>query len=363
MNIIAYDPFASEEKARSLGAKLTDLETLIRESDFITPHAPKTKETAKIIGAKELSMMKPGVRLINVARGGIYDEAALAEALASGEIAGAALDVFEVEPPTGSPLLSAPNIIVTPHLGASTEEAQVNVAIALAKQIVSALKYDTISNAVNIPPMGGDDWKEIKPHFALAEKLGSFAAQLAGAHVSSVRIMFAGEVTKMKTNALTLAMLKELLTAGYSESVNLVNAKLLADELGMQVTETTSSDASNFTSLIRIAVATGKESHTLAGTTTPSGECRIVDIDGHRVDIVPTGNLILFFNLDVPGLVAKVSVILGNANVNIAGITNGRIAPGGDAVTIIGVDDEVSEEVLSRIAAIEGLRNVRVIKL
>jgi D-3-phosphoglycerate dehydrogenase len=363
MNIIAYDPFASEDKARTLGAKLTDLETLIRTSDFITPHAPKTKETAKLIGEKELSIMKKSVRLVNVARGGIYDEAALAKALESGQIAGAALDVFETEPPLGSPLLSAPNIIVTPHLGASTEEAQVNVAIALAKQIVSALKYNSIANAVNIPAIGADEWKEIAPHFALAEKLGSFAAQISAAHVSSVRISYAGDVTKMKMNALTLAILKELLTASYSESVNLVNAKLLADELGMQVTETTSSDASNFTSLIRVSVTKENETHTLAGTVSALGGPRITDIDGHRIDIEPHGNLILFFNRDVPGILAKVSAILGGANINIAGLTNGRIAPGSDAVTIVGVDNEISEEVLAKISAIEGLRNVRVIKL
>lgn len=364
MKLVAYDPFSSIEKADSIGAELVSLEELLKSSDFITPHAPKTKDTAHLIGAKELAIMKKGVRLVNVARGGIYDEAALADAVKSGHVAGAALDVFEVEPPKDSPLLGFDTVITTPHLGASTEEAQVNVAIALAYQIIDALKTGTISNAANIPAIDLAEWRELKPYYELSEKLAGFAHQLsADARIRNIRISYSGEVATKKTEALTLVMLKTLLEKATPERINFVNAMLVAKERGIEVTESKTSDTSEYTNLLTLSLQSSDTTLTISGMLTSIGEARIVDINGYRVDIAPAGNLILFFNRDVPGVLGKVSTILGNDGVNIAGLTNGRKAPGEDAVTIISVDNEVPPNSLSAIAAIDGLHDVRVVKM
>ncbi len=364
MKLVAYDPFASPEKANTLGVEIVSLETLLQESDFITPHAPKTKETSHLIGAKELAMMKKGVRLINVARGGIYDEVALAESLKSGHVAGVALDVFEVEPPIGNPLLEFDNVIVTPHLGASTEEAQVNVAIALAHQIIDALNGRTIANAANIPAIDLAEWRELKPYYDLCEKLGRFASQLiSGDRIQSVRIIYSGDVATKKTAALSLAILKSLLEGATPGRVNFVNAPVIAKERGIEVTESKTTDASEYTNLISLHLTTPTGSHTLGAMLAGSQESRIVEIDGYRVDIAPIGNLILFFNRDMPGILAKVSSILGEAKINIAGLTNGRKSVGGDAVTIISVDSDVKDSVVTEIQIIPDLRGVRVIHI
>lgn len=364
MKLVAYDPFASPEKANSLGVEIISLEELLKVSDFITPHAPKTKDTSHLIGAKELAIMKNGVRLVNVARGGIYDEAALADAVGSGHVGGVALDVFEVEPPKDSPLLGFDNVITTPHLGASTEEAQVNVAIALAYQIIDALKGGTIANAANIPAIDLAEWRELKPYYELSEKLAGFVYQLAAdVRIQNVRISYSGEVATKKTQALTLVMLKTLLEKATPERINFVNAMLIAKERGIEVTESKTSDTSEYTNLLTLSLLSSGSPLTVSGMITGLGEARIVDINGYRVDIAPTGNLILFFNRDVPGVLGKVSTILGNDGVNIAGLTNGRKAPGDDAVTIISVDNEVPPNSLAAIAAIDGLHDVRVVKM
>lgn len=364
MKLVAYDPFASPEKANSLGAEIVSLEELLKVSDFITPHAPKTKDTAHLIGAKEILIMKKGVRLVNVARGGIYDEAALADAVGSGHVGGVALDVFEVEPPKDSPLLGFDNVITTPHLGASTEEAQVNVAVALAYQIIDALKGGTISNAANIPAIDLAEWRELKPYFDLAEKLGSFAAQLsADLRLKSIRISYSGDVASKKIQALTLVIVKSLLERATPERINFVNAPIIARERGIEVTESKSSESTDYTNLVMLSLITSETAISLSGTLTSFGEARIVEINGFRVDVVPSGNLLLFFNRDVPGVLGKVSTILGNDGVNIAGLTNGRKGPGEDAVTIFSVDNEVPANSLIAIAAVDGLHDVRVVKM
>jgi D-3-phosphoglycerate dehydrogenase len=364
MKLVAYDPFSSPEKANSLGAEIVPLDELLKTSDFITPHAPKTKDTAHLIGARELAQMKKGVRLVNVARGGIYDEAALADAVASGHLGGVALDVFEVEPPKDSLLLGFDNVITTPHLGASTEEAQVNVAIALASQIIDALKGRTIANAANIPAVDLAEWRELKPYYDLAEKLGSFAAQLADdLRITHIRIAYSGDVSSKKTTALSLVILKSILERATPERVNFVNAPLIAKEQGIEITESKTSDAADYTNLISLSLQTSDTDITLSATMTGFGESRIVEVGGFRVDVVPEGNLILFYNRDVPGVLAKVSTILGGDGVNIAGLTNGRKGPGEDAVTIITVDTVIPQSSLSAIAEVEGLRDVRVVRV
>jgi D-3-phosphoglycerate dehydrogenase / 2-oxoglutarate reductase len=364
MKLVAYDPFASPEKANSLGAEIVSLDELLKTSDFITPHAPKTKDTAHLIGAKELAMMKKGVRLVNVARGGIYDEAALADAVASGHIAGIALDVFEVEPPKDSPLLGFDNVITTPHLGASTEEAQVNVAIALAYQIIDALKGGTIANAANIPAIDIAEWRELKPYYDLCETLAKFSSELlSSSRFKKIHVGYSGDVTTKKTQALTLVILKSLLEQATPERVNFVNAHVVAKERDVEIAESKTTDSVEYTNLITLTLASEETTITLSGMLTAQGESRIVDINGFRVDIAPVGNLIIFFNRDVPGILGKVSTILGNDGVNIAGLANGRKAPGEEAVTIISVDNEVPPNSLQAISGIEGLHDVRVVSL
>ncbi len=363
MRVLAYDPFCTPERARQMGVELLDIPSILRQADFVTVHVPKTKDTTNLIGEKEIALCKKGARFINVARGGIYDEKALAEGIQSGQVGGAALDVFAEEPPFGNPLLGLPQVIVTPHLGASTEEAQVNVAVVVAGQIVEALRGRTIHNAVNIPSVDAELWKQLKPYYQLCEKLGAFISQLAPGKLSKVRVSYRGEITAQKTQPLSLVVLKGLLQPAFGDSVNLVNAPVLAKERGIEVEETSSAATPDFTSLISLEVESEKGRHSLAGTVAGRTDPRVVEIDGYRVDIQPSGNLILFFNRDVPGIVGRVGTILGEAKVNISGLTNGRKAVGGDAVSVFNVDDEVKDSVLAKIAEIEGLKDVRLVRL
>jgi D-3-phosphoglycerate dehydrogenase len=363
MRIVAFDPFATQARADELGATLSDLDTLLRTSDFITVHAPKTKDTAHLIGERELGMMKKGVRLINVARGGIYDEHAVTKAVESGHVAGVALDVFEKEPPGEHPLFTSARAVVTPHLGASTEEAQENVAVALAQQVLDALKGRTIANAVNIPAIDAAEWQRIRPYYALAEKLGTFMAQYANGKYRNIRIEYAGEVADRKTQAITLVLLVQLLRPIVGEEVNYVNAPIIAKDHGIEVTESTRTESTDYQTHVRIEAGDDNAKHSISATLASTGEPRIIEIDGFRVDITPAGNLILFFNRDVPGILAKVATILGNAKINIAGLTNGRIEVGGDAVTVITVDNDVNPKIIDEIRSMTNVQHVQYVEL
>ncbi len=363
MKLVAYDPYARPEHAHELGVELCELKTLLERSDIITVHVPITKETNHVIGAEELKLTKKGVRLLNVARGGIYEETAVAEALKSGQVAGAAFDVFSKEPPTDNPLLALPNFIATPHLGASTEEAQINVAIVVAKQIVEALRGKRIYNAVNVPAVDAEQWEHLRPYYELCGKLAAFLSQGLQGKIDSIHITYSGEVNSQKTQALTLAILKNFLAQFIQEHVNDVNAPVLAKERGIQVTESTTDHFGSYTNSIDVEIASGSASHSVRGTLLGDGKARIVEIDKYRVDISAEGSLLVFFNPDIPGILGKVSTILGNAGVNIAGLANGRLTVGADAVTIINVDNEVPESALKEISAIGGLKGVRLVKL
>jgi D-3-phosphoglycerate dehydrogenase len=363
MDILAYDPFCTPDRAAQLEATLTDVPTLLKKADIITVHVPKNKETTNMIGAKELATCKKGARFINVARGGIINEADLAEAIKSGQVAGAAIDVFTEEPPTGNPLLDLPQVVVTPHLGASTEEAQVNVAAVVAKQIVDVLHGRTILNAVNIPAVDAEMWRQMQPYFVLCEKMGSFASQLLPGKISKVSITYSGDVTTHPTHALTLVILKGLMTPSFGDMVNLVNAPVLAKEAGIEVNATKTSEIKDYTNLISLAVEGPGGAHALSGTVSGKKNPLIVEISGYRVDIAPLGSLILFINKDVPGIVGKVGTILGDAGVNISGLTNGRKDKGSEAMSVFSVDGDVSPAILEKIAKIEGLKNVSLIKL
>ena len=363
MKLIAYDPYARPERAHELGIELIEFKELLKRSDIITVHVPITKDTSKLIGTDELKHCKKGVRLVNVARGGIYDEAAVADALKTGIVAAAAFDVFSKEPPTDNPLFDLPNFIATPHLGASTEEAQINVAIVVAKQIVEALHSRTIFNAVNVPAVDAEQWEHLRPYYELCGKLAAFLSQGSQGKIDSIHITYSGDVTKQKTHALTLAIVKNFLAQFIQEHVNEVNAPVLAKERGIQVTESTTDHFGSYTNSIHVEIIIGTNSHSVRGTLLSDGSARIVEIDKYRVDISAEGTLLLFFNPDVPGILGKVSTILGNAGVNIAGLANGRIHAGADAVTIINVDNEVPSAVIGQISAIEGLKEVRLVKL
>ena len=361
MKVMAYDPFCSPERARQIDAELTTVEDILRQADVITLHVPKTKETAGMIGAAQLKTCKKGVRFVNVARGGIINEADLAAAVKSGHVAGAAIDVFTEEPPTGNPLLDVDNIIVTPHLGASTEEAQVNVADVVARQIVDALRGRTIANAVNVPAVSAEAWKELKPYYELAERLGAFASQYVGGGLKGLEIQYRGDMAKQKTAALTPVILKGLLSPSLPESVNLVNAPIIAKERGISIQETTGGEGVFSTSIV-LGAETAAGRHSIEAAL--SGvEARIVAIDGFRVDIRTEGTLLLFFNQDVPGMVGKVGTLLGDAGVNIASLTNGRAAKGGEALSVFSLDTAAGEEVLKKLEAIKGLRAVRQVTL
>ena len=361
MRILAFDPYATQEKADQVNAELTTVDEILKQADFVTVHVPKTKETTNLINAETLKKCKKGIRFINVARGGIYNEADLAEALKSGQVGGAGIDVFSEEPPTGNPLLDADNVVLTPHLGASTEEAQVNVADVVAKQIVDALHGRTIANAVNIPSISLEDWKAVQPYYKMAQNLGKFAGQFFAGAIKSVEITYGGEVSKKKPEALTRTLLKELLASRFEEQLNEVNVQVVAKEKGIKVTET-KVEAGDFTTHIGVKVETENGLRVLEAASA-GGNTQIVNLDGFRVAIPTEGSLIIFFNQDAPGMIGKATTVLGETGVNIASLTNGRKAKGGDAVTVINVDGDVSDAVVGKLNAISGVKNASVIKL
>jgi D-3-phosphoglycerate dehydrogenase len=338
MTILAYDPFLTADKAESLGVNLVELDRIITEADFITVHTPLTPETKGLFGVKEFARMKKGVRLINCARGGIYDEAALAEAIKNGQVAGAAIDVYPVEPPTDRSLIDLPQTVVTPHLGASTKEAQENVAVDVAIEVIKVLKGEAFKNAVNLPPLRPEVRVAIQPFFALMGALGKFAGQLTKPGIQKLEISFLGDISKLETNYLSTLVLKGLLQADLGEEVTQVNAIYLAKERGIKVIEHKLPDVTGYSSLVKVSAATDKEIHTLSGTIINEDEARIVEIDGYHFDIAPSGNLIGINHTDQPGVVGEVGTILGQHGINIAAMQVGRIKQGGNALTILNVD-------------------------
>ncbi|NLY75717.1 MAG: phosphoglycerate dehydrogenase [Firmicutes bacterium] len=361
MNVLAYDPFFTEEKAASLGVKLTDLETIITESDFITVHTPLTPETKGLFGAKEFARMKKGVRLVNCARGGIYDEEALAEAIKSGQVAGAALDVFTSEPPTDRTLIDLPQTVVTPHLGASTREAQENVAVDVAIEVIKVLKGESFKNAVNLPPLRPEVRSALEPYFGLTEVLGKFLAQFIPPSLKKVEISYLGEVSKSETSYLTTLFLKGLLQASLAEEVNQVNALFLAKERGLKISEKKSLDVDVYSSMIRVEAGVEGETCTVTGTINEKKEARIVEINGYRFEMAPTGNMIIIDHTDQPGVIGEVGNILGANRVNIAAMQVGRKQPGGKAIMILSVDTPVDAELIQKIETAKTVTRARAI--
>jgi D-3-phosphoglycerate dehydrogenase / 2-oxoglutarate reductase len=351
MKVVAYDPFLSEERAMELGVGKVDLDHLLRRADFITLHAPLTDKTRGIIGTAALAKTKEGVRIINCARGGLVDERALAEALKAGQVAGAAFDVFEVEPAKESPLFGLPNVICTPHLGAATGEAQENVALQVAEQMSDYLLSGAISNAVNFPSITAEEAPRLKPWVKLAEQLGSFAGQLTETSIKGVRIEYAGEVAKLNAKPLTAAALAGVLRPLLAQ-VNMVSAAISARERGMQVEEVTRGQAGAFESYVRLTVVTEQYERSVAGTVFSDGRPRIIQVRDIDMELELSSRMLFVRNQDRPGFIGRFGTLMGEAGLNIATFNLGRDKPGGDAICLVAIDEPASDEVLAKIRAL-----------
>lgn len=363
MRILGNDPYMSSDIAEKIGVELVKLEDIFRQADFITVHTPKTAETKHLIGKKEMEMMKGNARLINCARGGIIDESALLDALKSGKIAGAAIDVFETEPAVNNPLVTLDNVVATPHLGASTEEAQVNVAIAIAHQIINALKDINIENAVNMPAVDAKTMERLKPYLTLTEKLGRLLSQIVEGHLKEIQIDYNGEISPEDLPALTLSLLKGLLDLYSPEMVNYVNAPIIAQERGIKIIEKRQSSATDFANLVKVQAKTDKGSKEVWGTVFGKSELRIVNIDGYDMDVDPTDYMLVLSNHDTPGVVGSIGTLLGKKGINIAGLNMGRKQVGGKAVTVLNIDNQPSPEVMKELSHLPNLIDVKVVKL
>lgn len=363
MKVVAFDPYVDSEQAARLEVELVPLETLLAGADFVTVHLPLTKDTRHLLDREKLGLMKQGARVLNVARGGIIDEGALYEALKAGHLAGAALDVFEEEPLGQSPLLELENVIVTPHLGASTREAQVAVAVEVAGDVIRCLQGEPVLNAVNIPVVRGHLAEVLHPYLQLAEKLGSFLSQLMESPILTAEICFNGELAGYDLAPLTSSFLKGLLRPLLAEAVNYVNAPLVAKKRGIRIREKKSPEMEYFANLISVQVQGRRESHCLAGTVNQAGEPRLVNLDGYSVDTIPTGHLLVIPHLDRPRIIGPVALAIGDHGVNIAAMQVGRRERGGQAVMLISVDSEVPRAALDAIRQVDGVLDVRYISL
>jgi D-3-phosphoglycerate dehydrogenase len=362
MKVVAYDPFISPEKAKSLGIELADLPTIYKRSDFITVHTPKTKETANLINTSTIAQMKDGVRIINCARGGIINEGDLYEALKSGKVAAAAFDVFEKEPPENHPLLTLDNFIATPHLGASTLEAQEKVAVAVAEQVVDYLVAGTVRNAVNVPSVPADQLPTLSPYINLAERMGLFIGQLSEGGLTQVTVEYSGEAANLKQEPITLAALKGLLTPTLQENVNYVNAPLIAKDRGIDVKVSKSSGTTEYTSLVTIRIKAGKEL-SASGTLNSRKEPRIIQVDNFPMETVPEGAMLVLMNNDKPGVIGGIGTVLGQNGVNIARMQFGREQQGGLAMSVVSIDSNVSDELMGKIRQLPNVLSVKQIRI
>ena len=346
-----------------MSVELVSLEELLKQSDFVTVHVPKTASTKGMIGKKELSKAKRGIRFINTARGGIIDEKALYDAIESDKVAGAAVDVFTKEPATDNILVKSDKVIVTPHLGASTTEAQKTVAVDVAEQVLSVLKGQPARNAVNVPLMAPETAAVLTPYLPVASHAGNLCAQLADGHTNTIAVKYEGDIAEHDTAALTAAVLGGLLESVIEERVNLVNAGVIAQNRGLKVIEQKATVSENYPNLISVEVTTDIGTTTVAGTLM-RGETHIVRIDNYWIDIVPTGGYWLFSDhLDRPGLIGAVGMVTGNADININSMQVGRLEPRGRALMVLAVDREISEDERQQLLAVPDVETVKVVNL
>ncbi|MFI5258376.1 MAG: phosphoglycerate dehydrogenase [Candidatus Limnocylindrales bacterium] len=361
MNVIGYDPFVTAEQAALHGIGLVDMDAIIERSDVISAHVPLNKATRGVIGSEQIGRLKPGVMLVNVARGGVYDEAAVAQALTDGRIAGAAFDVFEKEPPVDSPLMSAPNTVLTPHLGASTAEAQVRVAEEACEQVIDVLAGRSARYAVNAPLLTPETARAIAPYLPLTETLGRIAAQYLRGGVKALTVDVAGDLANYDASQLAAAALRGILEDATSERVNLINAGFLARGRGLTVTERKTTDAGTFASLVTLTVEGDAGKATVAGTVA-NGEARLVRIDDSWLDMAPAPVMVMTRHQDKPGTMGRIGLILGEADVNISSMTLARSSPRHDALMLLAVDDEVPEAVAAQIRSHPAVLDVWVIR-
>ena len=358
MDVIAYDPIVSVERAELFNVALVGLSDLLERSDFVTVHIPLIDSNRNLMGASQLALMKRTARLINTARGGIVDEAALCEALQAGRLAAAAADVFETEPPGNSPLLQLPNFVATPHIAASTLEAQVSVAFDVAEEVAAVLAGDLPRFAVNAPALPPEELAYLRPFAHLTERLAALHAQLFGGRVGTIELDFEGELAEHDVNLLVAAAIKGVVQPFTEERINAVNARLIAANRGIRLVERRSRPHSSYASLVTVRIL----DHEIAGTVL-MGEARTVRIDSFRVDLVPDGRFLVSRHEDRPGVVGRVGSILGEHDVNIASMQVGRDAPRGSAMMILAVDDRVAAEVLTRLREVEGMSDLRYVEL
>lgn len=355
IRVLVYDPYVTEEMAKRAGVEQADFETVLRECDIITFHLPLTSETKHLITKEEFRKMKDGVKIINVARGGLIDEKDLYDAIKSQKVSGAALDVYEKEPQTESPLFELPQVIVTPHLGASTKEAQVNVAIDVAEEMIRVLKGEPVQNAVNIPFIKPELLDVMKPYMELVEKLGRLASALAEGPIDYIEIKYFGEITNYDLSSLTNTFIKGLLRPFLHDAINYVNAPLVAKSRGIAVKEIKTSQTQDYTNKICVTMkGNGLWSRSVAGTVFKKNELRILNIDEFSLDIQPRGHIVLVVHKDRPKMVGRVGMILGDYDINIAGMQLDRLEEGGKAMMILTVDQEVGPEVMEKISQIPG---------
>ena len=355
--MIAYDPFLTEERAADIGVDKVELDELLRRADFITLHTPLTDQTRGIIDADAIAKMKEGVRIINCARGGLVVEADLLEGLKSGHVAGAALDVFAEEPAKENPLFGLPQVVATPHLGASTEEAQVNVAIQVAEQMSDFLLTGAVTNAINMPSMTAEEAPRLRPYMRLAEQMGSFAGQITKSAIKAVTLEFCGHAATLNTKPLTAVVLKGLL-APQMESVNMVSAPVVARDRDIDVTETVRDSCGSFQTLMRVIVTADSETRAIGGTIFGVDQPRIVEVRGIAIEAEIGPHMLYIVNDDKPGFVGQLGKALGDVGLNIATFSLGREAPGGLSIALLSVDGEVPEEVLETVRAIPQVTRV-----
>lgn len=362
MKVLAYDPFINEEQLKALDIELAELDEIFAKADFLTLHLPMTPDTKHLLNEETFKKVKPGIRIVNCARGGVIDEKALVAALEQGVVAGAAIDVFEKEPvDPANPLLALPQVVVTPHLGASTAEAQVGVAVDVAHGILVALRGEPVTTAVNIAPVAAPVMKVIKPYLALAEKMGCLATHLAEGRLNSVDVEYNGEISEVDTRMLTTAVLKGIFNPLLQEPINYVNAPGVAKARGVKAKEIKSKDTENFTNLITVRVRTDKGEHMVAGTLFGRKAGRIVMIDEYRVDVDPQGWLLIGPHMDKPGMVGSVGTILGENGINIAGMQVGKTETAGTSIMVMAVETDIPTPVLLKIKAVDGILGAKLV--
>jgi D-3-phosphoglycerate dehydrogenase len=363
MRVIAYDPYLAEDRAAQSGATLVALDGLWGESDFITLHVPLNAQTQHLIDTQVLRRVKSGVRIVNCARGGLIEEDALLAALEDGRVAGAALDVFEVEPPLDRRLIGHPRVIATPHLGASTREAQEAIGLDVAEQLLQALEGRLPRGAVNAIALRGEVWERLAPHLEMARVLGALARQLSPGPLEVVEVRLEGELALSEPSLLVSSVLAGVLSGVTDQTVNLINAPLLAAERGVRVVEARQDRSDDFASLMVVTARTGDGEIALGGTLFGHREPRIVRIGEYRIDLAPAPHMLFAWNTDRPGMIGRVGTILGRFAVNIAGMHLGRDTPGGVAVMVLTLDDPVPAAAAAEIRALDGIYDVKVVQL